>query len=411
MSDRVKNVLIGIFVIAAILASIYMILFLEPKIGDGKKVLQVRFTNISGIAIGTRVTLAGKPVGEVEKIFPIKDSRKQRTDELGRVYFYQLELRVDSSVVVYNTDEVAIATTGLLGEKSIAIIPKAPKKGVVPKDITNKIIYANAIEPLENVIYQISNLADTLENAVDDFDHWFVENQDDLSRAVESFADSMRQMDTLIDSANKEQLVSAIKDATERFEESMQLVKNALCEVENNEMIAKLDVILENFAEASEYVRSDGTRILQNVNEITEDIACGKGSLGKFIKNDDFYLRLVSIMGKIDTLMNDINHYGILFQYDKHWQRLRTKRANMLNALKTPKQFKRYFENEVDNVTTSLSRISILIDKAKEEEDRKKVMQSKCFQKDFLDLLRQVEHLLDSLKLYNEELVDTIDCK
>jgi phospholipid/cholesterol/gamma-HCH transport system substrate-binding protein len=69
MTDKMKNILIGLFVSAAVTLTIAMILFLDPKIGDGKKTLEVRFSNISGITIGTRVTFAGKPVGEVESIF------------------------------------------------------------------------------------------------------------------------------------------------------------------------------------------------------------------------------------------------------------------------------------------------------------------------------------------------------
>ena len=68
MTDKSKNILIGLFVLMSIIIIIATVLFLQPSIGDGKKTLNVRFSNISGIHIGTRVTLAGKPIGEVEKI-------------------------------------------------------------------------------------------------------------------------------------------------------------------------------------------------------------------------------------------------------------------------------------------------------------------------------------------------------
>ena len=408
MSDKLKNILIGLFVIVAVIATIYIIIFLEPKVGDGGKTLRVRFSNISGINIGTRVTLAGKPVGEVVDIEEVKGARQDPTDELGRVYFYQLTLKVDSSVEVYNTDEINISTTGLMGEKSIAIIPKAPTKGVIPKNISDQIIYAQSVEPLENVIFQISNVAEKMEEAIGNFDVWFVENQDELSNAVKSFSNAMKQINQMVDSVNKEKLVASIKEATVNFSENMKLIQSSLEEIQDNEMLAKFNVILENFAEASEYINTDGTQILTNVNKITQDIAEGKGTLGKFIKQDDFYLRLISIMSKVDTLMNDVNHYGLLFQYDKSWQRIRTKRANLLEALDTPKEFKDYFETEIDTITTSLARISVLLEKAEDPKEKEKIFCSSYFQKDFANLLRQVEHLMDSLKLYNEQLIETI---
>lgn len=408
MPDKVKNILIGIFVVTAIISSIYLILFLKPTIGDGEHILKVRFSNISGINIGTQVTLAGKPIGEVVDIKVVQSAREDPTDELGRVYFYQLTLKVDSSVEVYNTDEITIATTGLMGEKSVGIIPKAPKKGVIPKNVTNEIIYAQSIEPLENVMYQMSNLATKMEEAIGNIDVWFVENQDELSDAVKNFAGTMKEIENMVGSVNKEQLISSIKESVSNFSKNMQMISESLKEIQDREMIAKLDTILENFADASEYIKTDGTQILTNVNKITKDIADGKGTIGKFIKNDDFYLRMVAVLSKIDTLMNDVNHYGVLFQYDKNWQRIRTKRANILNALETPKEFKNYFESEVDCVTTSLSRISLLLQKAEDPKEKQKILSSAPFQKDFLDLLRQVEHLLDSLKLYNEQLNETL---
>lgn len=406
MSDKLKNALIGLFIIIALASSIYMVLFLEPQIGDGKKILRVRFSNVASINVGTQVTLAGKPVGEVIKIDEVKGAREDHTDELGRVYFFQLTLKVDSSVEIYNTDEVTIATTGLLGEKSIAIIPKAAVKGVPPKNITDQIIYAQSVEPLENIVHQISSLSERMESTIGDLDVWFVENQDELSTAVKNFGAALGQIEQMIDSVNKEKIIDSVKEAIADFSVNMKMIQASIAEFQDNEMLAKFNTILENFETASKYISTDGVELLSNMNKISQDIVSGQGTLGKFIKNDDFYLRLTTILSKVDTLMNDINHYGVLFQYDKKWQRIRTKRANLLEALQTPKEFKSYFEGEVDTITTALERISVLMDRAEEKD---KLMSSGPFQKDFADLLRQVEHLLDSLKLYNEQLVETIE--
>ena len=67
-----------------------MILFLKPTVGDGKKMLRVRFANIAGINVGTRVSFAGKPVGEVIPSEEIYNAREMPTDEPGRVYIYEL---------------------------------------------------------------------------------------------------------------------------------------------------------------------------------------------------------------------------------------------------------------------------------------------------------------------------------
>ena len=103
--------------------------------------------------------------------------------------------------------------------------------------------------------------------------------------------------------------------------------------------------------------------------------------------------------------MNDVNHYGLLFQYNKGWQRTRTKKANLMNALDTPQEFKAYFEGEVDSITTSLGRISDLLDRAEAPEEKEKIVQNEGFKRDFAALLRQVDGLSSSLKLFNQEIV------
>ena len=102
--------------------------------------------------------------------------------------------------------------------------------------------------------------------------------------------------------------------------------------------------------------------------------------------------------------MNDINHYGVLFQYDKKWQRLRTQKANQINALNSPKAFKNYFTKEVDAINTSLERISMVLETAKDKRQKSKILKSEDFKKDFSTLLRNINTLTDNIRLYNEDL-------
>jgi phospholipid/cholesterol/gamma-HCH transport system substrate-binding protein len=410
MSDQFKNILIGLFVVVAIVISVSIILFMEPKIGDGKEILHVRFSNISGVTVGAQVKLAGRPVGEVISIKEIQNAREEQTDSLGRVYFYELTLKMDSSAHVYTCDELSIKTTGLLGEKTISITPKAPPKGEKPILVKDKeIIYGKAVDPIESVLHEMAGVAKNISKAVVDFDKWFLENQNNLSGAVTSFEGAMSEIETAIATVNKEELIFSLKDSTDSFGDNMKLLRSALEEMQDNDTIGKLNIILDNFVGTSYSLNSDGRQVLANLNIITQDIADGRGTIGKLVKDSDAYLRVTAILSKVDTLMNDINHYGLLFQYDKHWQRIRTKKANLLTALKTPDEFKNYFQTETDNITTSLARLSILLEKAQNVEDKEKILNNTLFKKDFAELLRQVEELLDSVKLYNEDLVENLN--
>lgn len=407
MSDRFKNILIGFFLLIASGIVITMILFLKPRVGDGEKVYNVRFSNISGISKGTRVTFAGRPVGLVTDIIEVKDAREGPTDGEGRVFFYQLTLKVDSSVLIYASDEISIQTAGLLGEKAIAIIPKSPPKGTIPQLIsTNKVIYADSQDPIENVVAQVTKLSSKIEAAVSDFNSWFLENEDNMSVAIKNFGCAMGGIDCSMKDVNSKQIVEKISKNLDLFQDNLNLAYCTLTNLQQNNTIEKFTDTVDTINEAAQSFNTDGRAFLKNMNHITYDIAHGKGSLGKLINSDDFYLQVQGLLSKGQTLVNDITHYGLLFQYDKSWQRTRVKRANLLNALKNPKEFQAYFEEEVDSIQTSLTRLSNLMVKAQGE--KKKVLSSKAFQKDFRVLLNQINTLSSSIKTYNEELVDHI---
>ncbi len=400
MTDKAKNILIGLFVVASITIAVAMILFLEPKIGDGKKTLHVRFTNVAGIAVGTRVTFAGKPVGEVEHIRELENAR-QLPDAMGRVYFYELSLKTDSSVEVYDTDEIAVRSTGLMGERSVAILPKA---GPSAKIITDKIIYANSTDPLENTFNQITKVANKMEGAIARVDSWFEENNKPISSTIKALESTLMRADETLASLDKEQIIPTFRESADLLNDNLKIIRTSLSD---DQILYHLSTLIENLDSATRAFTQDGAPALSNLNQLSQDLVDGTGTIGRLIGRDDFYLHFSSLLSKAETLMNDINHYGLLFQYDKHWQRSRTKKANILKALDTPKEFRAYFEGEVDAITASLGRLSELMDRAEGFDDKNKIADSESFKKQFAGLLRHAQSLTDSIKLYNESLSDS----
>ena len=66
-------------------------------------------------------------------------------------------------------------------------------------------------------------------------------------------------------------------------------------------------------------------------------------------------------MSKAETVLDDMSHYGLLYQNDKRWQRLRARRANLVTRLSEPQEFRNYFNDELNEINTSLSRLSHVI--------------------------------------------------
>jgi phospholipid/cholesterol/gamma-HCH transport system substrate-binding protein len=400
MNDRIKNILIGLFVTGAIAIMIIMVLFLKPVVGDGKQLLNVRFANIAGLSVGTRVTFAGKPVGEVVQIKEVQGARDE-PDAEGKIYLYQLTLKVDSKTKVYSCDEFAIRTSGLMGEKSVAILPKPTAKDRPAHLITTEVSFANSTDAFENTFNQVSRAAGRLESTIHHLDTWFQDNHLYVTNALKSFDGAMGGIEGLLSLVDQEKLVPAVKESVDLLNENMQLVKTGL---DDDKLLHKVASLADGLDQATTFFNTDGAQTLRNLNQITKDVASGSGTVGRLFVGDDLYLRLASLMSKGETVMNDINHYGILFQYNKQWQKGRTKKASLLKALDTPQEFRNYFEGEVDTMTTSVGRLSELLDRAGTE-DRTRILQSDAFKRNFASLMRQVQGLTDSLKLYNEGLV------
>lgn len=356
MPDQAKNMLIGIFVIAACAIIIFLLMFLHPSVGDEGRILRVRFADIDKISVGTRVTFAGKPVGEVIEIRELPDVDVQRKIINGYVYVYELTLRVDTGVNVFNTDEVASRTSGLLGEKSVAITPGAPKSGETLYLVNEEIIYATETGSVEDALKELETLAIKIGATID---------------SVNLALDSMQKnnfWDNLGATAANVRNISQALNSPEKWSET-----------------------------------------LTNIHGFSEKINKGEGTIGKLFAKDEMYLRLTSLLSKGETTMNDINHYGILFHLDKHWQRLRARRLNLLQKLSSPQEFRNYFNDEIDQIQTSLSRVSMVLESQGNQPPYccSNLLTSSEYTKVFAELMRRVSALEEEVRLYNEQIVDT----
>jgi len=372
MFDQAKNLMIGLFVIAAVTIIIFILLFIHPMVGDEGKILRVRFANIDKVNVGTRVNFGGKPVGEVTEIREIIDEPDPRPEYNGYVYVYELKLAVDSSVNVYNSDDVSLRTSGLLGERTVSITPLPPKKEQELRIINEEIIYADETGTVEDTIKEFKHLSDKIEVALDSI----ITNLDDITqnKMWEKISDSFSNIRDITGALNK----------PDEWSDTLKNV-NTLSED-----------ILNSWTSVDEAI-ADGKAIVANVKN-------GQGSIGKILMSDDLYLRVTSLFNKAQTTMDDVNHYGLLFHLDKNWQRLRARRLNLLQKLRTPQEFRNYFNDEVDQISTSLSRVCMVLNKTGQCEQYPNLVKDYEFTKVFSELLRRVEGVEDQLNMYNTQL-------
>lgn len=427
MLASLKNVLIGIFVLSAVGIIVFMLLFLHPSVGDNAKTLRVRFNDIDKVNIGTRVTFAGKPVGEVVSIEELPDARTGRVSKNGDIYVYQLELKVDSGVDVFNTDMITLRTSGLLGERNIEINPQPLKPGEKLEKVEDQILYAAQMTSMEDTIKQIGDLSQKFVAVLDDVHGFMDEIKRDgiiskLNQSVDNvvgITESLNQPEkwrktidnilTLSERANYswndvDATLKNIYAFTDRAHRSWGTVDNILNETHDfthrlHRSWSVLDCTLDEFHTMSR----NAVFFTENANQIIVNTSKGKGTMGQLFVGDDLYLRLKSILHRGEVVMNDINSYGLLFHLDKRWQRIQGRRLRILEKLYDPCEFAKYFNREIDQISASLSQVSMVLDES--ECYPQSLMLNPRFTQRFGDLLRQVENMEETLKIYNEQVV------
>jgi phospholipid/cholesterol/gamma-HCH transport system substrate-binding protein len=89
-------------------------------IGGSTYEVKARFTNIGGLKPGSQVFIAGVPVGRVQKI--VLDSQ----------YAAIVHLNVNKEVHLPSDTIASIKTSGLIGDKYVALAPGADSKDLPP---------------------------------------------------------------------------------------------------------------------------------------------------------------------------------------------------------------------------------------------------------------------------------------
>lgn len=389
MSDKSKAFWLGIFLLVGIVLVGWLVLFLKPSFGDGKVKILVRFANIDKIEKGTRVTFAGRPVGEVVKISEVPNPRESVHDALGNLYLYELTLKVDSVVHIYTYDEILFATAGLLGEKSIAIIPKATPPGSPPaQEITHTLLFGASTDRMEKALQQVSQIADTFQQTLEKTNRFLDENLGDCHGLCSSMTSAAASLDVFMRNAVEAHFIDRFTCAADAVCTTMYDIDRVTKEIQDYQLVKQL------------------SNSVQDIHTLTQEVIKGEGTLGRLIHSDGLYLQLSGLLYRVDTFFRDLNQYGILFQYDKSWQRARTARRNQMEALSTPCGLYDYVDRELGELSVSLDRIGCAIERLEGTP-----LSAQDFITSFRELMGRVEALQNSLKLYTELLTESHDSR
>ncbi len=124
MKQNILETLIG-FIVIIITALFFMYAYHLGKGSQSQEgyLVKAQFQNAEGIVAGSDVMLAGIKVGTVEGLTLDKDS-----------FFAVLSIKLDKEIKLPKDSQAAVATSGFLGSKFIAITPGAGDDELKPGD-------------------------------------------------------------------------------------------------------------------------------------------------------------------------------------------------------------------------------------------------------------------------------------
>ena len=118
-----KNTIVGIFVAIGLVCVAYLTIKLGRMevFGDSGYTVSARFTSVAGLRVGANVEIAGVAIGRVSAI------RLDNEDFTALV-----DMRINEGVPLSEDVMASVKTSGLIGDKYIAITPGGTEELLAP---------------------------------------------------------------------------------------------------------------------------------------------------------------------------------------------------------------------------------------------------------------------------------------
>lgn len=355
MSARSSAIAVGLLTVAALAAVVIGVSFSNRGIGSGPGTYSLRasFDDVTGIAVGTKVTIAGVRVGEVEAL-QLKGQRVEvklrllkeinvfggLRDASGQLknaaaltrlqasllgdYYLELAPGVDGKKLAAN-EEIPIVITATALQQTLQKMDKAadiiPKIDQIVSDVSK--VTHNAAEVLgsesgadkiaeitQNLVAASKNLAETTGSLRDRLSSGVLAPGGQLDRGLQGFAETAIKLSELSDKLDR--MVTKTSSTVDTGSASL------LRSVEHIEVVTSQvrDLIGKNRAGVDDTVGTVTTalkkaqdalgrvdKVLASAEQIAGDMAAGKGNIGRLLKDETLVRQSEQLMTSSANLL------------------------------------------------------------------------------------------------------------
>ena len=257
--------------------------------------LESVFEDADGITIGSAVKMAGVRVGEVSDI------------HLNSGGFATIVMSIKKSAPLPGNVKAQIATSGLIGEKFIALTTDFKPEGALDEQVLKiPSIGSSSIDNIASNFAQISEdlkkVSTSLRNALGG-----PENSEKVSRIVNNLDNIGTRLNHFLGEEIKDGQVQKIVDGLANFSSKLDNESGTMI-ADLRDSAASLKRILGGNEDKAGELISNLSTTAANLTLITDKIAEGKGFLGKLVNEDNSALDDFSLaMQDIRSAANKIN--------------------------------------------------------------------------------------------------------
>lgn len=298
-----KEFKIGIVVIISLALLYWGFNFLKGEdIFSNERVFIAVYKDVAGLDKANPVTINGLTVGHVRNMSFSNDGQANVV----------IELTVNNSIPIPENSIARIASSDLLGSKTVEIVlgdsPVFANSGdtlISEIEISIKEEVSRQLKPLKN---KAEGLLISIDTVITMLNNLFSKtNTENISRSVAHIAGSFENLEHTTST-----LDNLMTEEKSRLERILENVESITLNLKNNEN--KLNNIFSNFSAISDTLaKANISETFQKINTtlgefsaISKKINAGEGSLGMLINNDSLYIGLEKSSEELNLLLEDI---------------------------------------------------------------------------------------------------------
>ncbi|MEE9402736.1 MAG: MlaD family protein [Desulfobacteria bacterium] len=314
---------VGFFVVIGIMILGYMSMKAGTFEYTGDKGYEVYalFDSAEGIVKGVPVEIAGVEVGRVKEI----------TLEAGKA---RLILQINPEVQIGEDAEAIIRSKGVLGDKYVEIALGSPEAS--PIGPGGRISQTQSPANIDTLLKQLSSIGNDIKEITESFSGVLGGEEGEASLKITM--DNMRELAVTLN-----ETVQKNNENIDRMLNNLAVFSKNLKEMSgaNKEAVGET---VDNFRQASSQLRET----LIALNEITQKVNRGEGTIGKLIHEEQTIKRLNETLVALKEITERINKgegtIGRLVQEDETVDNLNETLTGINEYLRTEERFRTYID-------------------------------------------------------------------